>query len=153
MPESLEDASNRFVEVILDMKDFFDRHEKLVLDKIETADTAALEAAANDERLNGDMVFFAESLPIINGLLQVGAKRDDLNVAIQTVKKERGEAVDPLIVLSAFMFIYVAELGAAKAGQASTVEGEKRREPEVWSRILKRVKLLEPGSSAPTTGS
>ncbi len=128
---------SRAVENYLNLGDFFRRHRDHILDKLEECDSVAQQAEKNQ-----DMIFFAESLPIINGLIHVGTTREELNKAIEWVKQNWGDKVDPLIVLSALTFIYVAETGAALAENPSTEAGAKVRDREVWNRINARVKKL-----------
>ena len=133
----MADDSSRAVENYLNLGDFFRRHRDHILDKLEECDSVAQQAEKNQ-----DMIFFAESLPIINGLIHVGTTREELNKAIEWVKQNWGDKVDPLIVLSALTFIYVAETGAALAENPPTEAGAKVRDRVVWNRINARVKKL-----------
>jgi hypothetical protein len=133
----MADDSSRAVENYLNLGDFFKRHRDHILDKLEDSD-----AAAQRVEKNQDMIFFAESLPIINGLIHVGTTREELNKAIDWVKQNWGDKVDPLIVLSALTFIYVAETGAELAENPPQDKDAKMRDKEVWKRINARVKKL-----------
>lgn len=140
--ERLLADSKKVVEKLLHLREFFATHQDLIFDKLEKADenTEALTKATDAG--TGDLKFFEESLPVINGLLQVGVKRGDQMAAEQWVGTSHGN-VDPLIVLSALTLIWVAEAGwhaahppAEAAGPAAT---SRRRDPVVWDRILRRV--------------
>lgn len=144
MAGKLEADSKQVVEEFLHLGDFFAKHKELIFEKLEKADSTAEDEGSRKAGVNGDILFFAESLPVINGLLQIGAKRADQKAAEDWVRKTRGDGVDPLIVLSAMTLIYVAEAGSREAhGKTPAAERDATsgtRDPQVWDRILRRVK-------------
>lgn len=140
---------------------FITRHLDHILNKLEEAHDVA-----SRSRRNPDMVFFAESFPTIDGLVQVGTTRDEYRRAIEKViEQERAEGAPPPAsreeeakereqaehVISALVFHYVARLGAIRAGvdavKAEERPGkgllpEKERDREVWGPIWQRVLKL-----------
>jgi len=132
-----EAISNYAVEEELKVEEFFDVHKEQIYKKLEECDEIAENAPTN-----GDMIFIAESLPIINSIIHVGTDRKKLTGASNWVRKTWGEDADPLIVLSALLFIYVANKGALRftTGQSDEpVEGDRE---EIWNRIHRRVQKL-----------
>jgi hypothetical protein len=119
-------------ETFLLVEDFFEKHKESIYERLEECDDIAKKAVAKD-----DMMFIAESLPIINGLIHVGSKRKDLNKAIDWVRKEWGGEADPIIVLSALVFIYIADQGVKEFRNS-----EDQEERMIWTRIEKRVQKL-----------
>lgn len=131
---ALTDAENARKEAIsiyaveeeLKVKKFFEVHREAIYKKLEECDEIAAHAPTNT-----DMIFIAESLPIINSIIHVGSDRKTLGEASSWVRDTWGDEADPLIVLSALLFIYVANKGA-----------EENLEDPVWRRIHRRVQKL-----------
>jgi predicted RNase H-like nuclease (RuvC/YqgF family) len=130
---SEEAKAKALVEKKLLLIPFFERHEDHILSKLEECDEIAEKA-----RKNKDMIFFAESLPIIDGLIQVGTTRDEYKNALKEVGEEWGDDI-AANVISTLTFLYVAEQGRKLAER-------HLRKKEVWDRITARVKRLEPES-------
>jgi hypothetical protein len=123
------------MEELLDVREFFLAHKERIYERLEECDRIATAAVTN-----ADMLFFAESLPIINGIIHVGSTREELIKATDWVKEnwEGGEA-QPRIVLSALLFRYVTKEGAKEFTNCT-----KQSKKEAWSRIDTRVsRLLE----------
>lgn len=119
-------------EKLLNLEEFFSRQKELVYERLEHYDKIATEAGANS-----DMVFIAEGLPIINGIINVGSTQHDYNEAITWVKKEWGHMADPLLVLSALVFIYVVDRGAI-----DHMAEEDIAKQATWEHIRERVRRL-----------
>lgn len=134
------------------LESFLKRHESHILARLEECDKSAQAV----EKKSQDMIFFAESLPIINGLVHVGTTREELERAKGLVQAEQAdlartkrhaggaaspqqESPDPEIVLSALVFVEVAARGKKKADQ-----GKDPIKKEIWNRIEARVKKLVP---------
>jgi hypothetical protein len=79
---------------------------------------------------SSDMIFIAESLPIIQGIIHVATDRKSLGQAITWIRETWGETANSLIVLSALVFAYIAKRGASDAKFAG--------KHEVWLRIKER---------------
>jgi hypothetical protein len=114
------------VEEELQVQEFFQAHREQIFRKLEECDQIAENAP-----INGDMIFIAESLPLINSIIHVGSDRATLARASNWVRETWGDEADPLIVLSALLFIYVANKGAEEKGN-----------DETWKRIHERVEKL-----------
>jgi hypothetical protein len=125
------DAANA-AEYYLNLEDFFTRQKPLIYERLEHYDRIATDAGANS-----DMVFIAEGLPIINGIINVGSTQDALNEAIKWVKSKWGDMADPLLVLSALVFIYVVDRGAL-----DHIHDEEVAKHAAWERIRERVRRL-----------
>jgi hypothetical protein len=125
--------STMITEVILKVEGFFSEHKQHIYDRLEECDKIA-----NKAQSNPDMLFIAESLPIINGIIHVGSARAELNSATEWVRKhwDVGEA-HPRIVLSALLFHYVMDSGVR---DHENCDLSKKR--EAWERIKKRVEKL-----------
>jgi hypothetical protein len=115
----------------LEIKRFFEEHKGQIYEKLKDCDKFALQAGPQS-----DMIFVAESLPIINGIIHVGSTRQRLTEANKWVRETWGESADPLIILSALVFVYVVEEGAKQFKGTA--------EQPVWDRIQGRVKKLLP---------
>lgn len=111
-----------------------------IYERLEDCDKAAEIAGQAQTKSKGknlvktssDMIFIAESLPIIHGIIHVAISRQSLSQAIKWIREYWGETANSLIVLSALVFTYVADKGVA-----DTTSDEKRA--ETWRRIAKRV--------------
>lgn len=79
---------------------------------------------------SSDMIFIAESLPIIQGIIHVATDRKSLTQAITWIRKTWGETANSLLVLSALVFAYIAKRGASDAKFAG--------KHEAWLRIKER---------------
>jgi hypothetical protein len=115
----------------LQLTPFFTRHQDYILEKLEEC-----ERIAESAQRNKNMIFFAESLPIIDGMIQVGTKRAAYDRALRMINRHLhkwGKPVDPANVISALTFIYVANSREA----AARAKGEDRQ--AIWGRIRTRV--------------
>ncbi len=130
------DDAKTLVEDDLDLEAFFNRHQDHILDKLEECEETAEKAKSNR-----DMIFFAESLPIIDGLIQVGTTRDEYKKALARIRADWGEEIEPANVISALTFLYVARRGQEIAEYGGA---KKPRDKTLWNRITARVKKLEP---------
>jgi hypothetical protein len=121
------------MEKLLDVREFFLTHKERIYDRLEECDRIAKNAVTN-----ADMLFFAESLPIINGIIHVGSTREELNKATDWVRENwEGQEAQPRIVLSALLFRYVTKEGAKEFAD-STIQRKKT----AWHRINDRVSRL-----------
>ncbi len=135
---------------------FISTNEDLIYRKLEYCDMRVFRAQQTPvtmptgdrycmERSECDMMFIADSLPIVTGIVHVGSTLDQLNAAKQWVKRMVPDA-DPISVLSALTLLYVSEHGYKKYQKDNTLIdgatdlGEKASRKEVWKRIYKRVK-------------
>ncbi len=119
-------------EVLLNVDGFFIAHKPLIYERLEECDQFASKALTN-----ADMLFFAESLPIINGIINVGSTRKELNDATRWVTEHWGGGeAQPRIVLSALLFHYVTTRGAEESVDKS------KEQQETWKRIRARVGKL-----------
>jgi hypothetical protein len=134
-----EDISDpkELVEDFLGLEPFFQRHQDHILDKLEECDEIAEKA-----RRSKDMIFFAESLPVIDGLIQVGTTREEYKSALKRVREEWASDVEPAHLISALTFLYVADRGKEIA--EGKRKAKKARDLTVWRRIDARVHKLEP---------
>ena len=121
------------MEELLDVREFFLAHKELIYQRLEECDRIAKNAVTN-----ADMLFFAESLPIINGIIHVGSTREELNKATDWVRENwEGSEAQPRIVLSALLFRYVTKEGA-KEFTNSVIQSKR----DAWNRIDERVDRL-----------
>ncbi|HJU56226.1 MAG TPA: hypothetical protein VJ715_16710 [Pyrinomonadaceae bacterium] len=136
--ETKKEARNSYdsamvMERLLDVREFFLAHKDRIYSKLEDCDQIAKRAITNT-----DMLFFAESLPIINGIIHVGSTREDLNKATEWVRENwEGSAAQPRIVLSALLFHYVT-----KEGVKEFTDSTDQSKRITWSRIDERVGRL-----------
>src|SRR5579862_8563053 len=76
--------AEKVFEKYLGLSTFFKRHQDLILDKLQEC----YETADKAPRRRRRMIFFAESLPIIDGLIQIGTTRKEYSDALEKVKEE-----------------------------------------------------------------
>lgn len=119
-------------EKLLNLEEYFSRQNRMVYQTLEHYDKIATEAGANS-----DMVFFAEGLPFINGIINIGSTHPDYEDAVGWVKKVWGHMADPLLVLSALVFIYVVNRGAMDPMNKEDIATQA-----TWERIRDRVRRL-----------
>jgi len=120
----------------LKLTEFFTRHQDYILEKLEQC-----ERVVESAQRNQNMIFFAESLPIIDGMIQVGTKRAAYDGALRRIKRQLpkwGKDVDPANVISILAFVHVANRGEeiAKAKGADTLA--------IWRQIKARVESFVP---------
>ncbi|HEY0379059.1 MAG TPA: hypothetical protein VGC87_19240 [Pyrinomonadaceae bacterium] len=121
------------MEKLLGLRKFFLEHDELIYAKLEDCDEDAQKGVNNI-----DMLFFAQSLPIINGIIHVGSTREDLNTATEWVKENwKGSAAQPRIVLSALLFLYVTKQGVQRFANSTD-----KNQQLIWRRIDERVGRL-----------
>jgi hypothetical protein len=131
----------------LDVKSFIQTHLTEIFDKLEEC-----EGYARNELVNGDMMFMAFSLPVINGVIHIASNRRDLREASSWVVEnwEGGEDADQVSILSALTLIYVVGEGyetyVKKYAENPTDSPETRKEKlgkrDIWERIYGRVRKL-----------
>ena len=114
----------------LKVRKFIEEQKLLIYEKLEVCDTSG------KVMINGDMLFIAESLPVINGIIHVGSTRKTFNDALDYVKGHWQDA-DPVVLLTALVFIYVVEEAWKEIGT-----GKDEAKKEIWDRIRKRVLTL-----------
>ena len=93
----------------LDVEQFIEKHLRSLFQKLEECDNYAESAP-----VNGDMMFMALSLPIINGVIHIASNRTTLKNAMDWVLakwKVPHKDPDPLSILSALTLIYVVGRG------------------------------------------
>jgi len=117
---------------ILGAEKFIENYSHLIFEKLEECDKYAQSAD-----FNGDLVFIALSLPIINGIIHVASNSAALIAARDWVvsKWKDNKDPDPVSILSALTLVYVV----AKGWRAFQEDQERR---EVWRRILGRMERL-----------
>lgn len=135
----------------LGVDDFISDNEDLIYRKLEDCDIRAFKAQtipSGDRCMEGyecDMMFIADSLPIVTGIVHVGSTLNELNAAKGWVRNSVPDA-DPISVLSALTLVYIAEHGYQKYQQDNTLIknaedlGKDASRKEVWKRIYTRVK-------------
>jgi len=114
-------------ELVLPVKKFFETYKPKIYENLEKCDEIAQKAKAN-----GDLIFVVESLPIIYGIIHVGATREELNGAIKWVRDNWGEITNSLNVLSTLVFHYVVDRGVEEFSNNDD-------KAEIWKRIKERV--------------
>jgi len=119
-------------ELKLNVEQFFADHKDQIYKRLEECDEIARKAASKRE-----LMFIAEGLPIINSFIHVGSSRADLNASFEWVTRFWGIDADPFVVLSALIFIWIANKGVK----------EFRDDPDetkraTWNRIRERVERL-----------
>ncbi|MBU7585014.1 MAG: hypothetical protein KAF91_19255 [Nostoc sp. TH1S01] len=141
---------------ILGIVDFISSNEHLIDRKLEDCDVRVFQAQKRTVKMQSgdrycmegsecDMMFIADSLPIVTGIVHVGSTVKELNDAKKWVKSIVPDA-DPISVLSALTLLYVAEHGYEKYQPDNTfIEGaedlgEDAKRNKVWERIYERVK-------------
>ncbi|GET36550.1 hypothetical protein [Microseira wollei] len=152
-PEGLEKAIEA-VEEKLDVEDYIFEHIDLIYHKLEQCDLRA-KKAENDgnQRYQCDMMFIAESLPVISAIIQVGSKLENYNSAKKWVRDELPDA-DAVSVLSALTFLYIVGMGQGEHENSTYVIEYpglgKVNKRDIWNRISERVnrRFLSLGESA-----
>lgn len=115
---------------LLEIKPFFNAHMETIFTKLEECDSYAQSAD-----FNGDMMFIALSLPVINGMIHIASNRKALNKAMDWVISQWKEDPDRISILSALTLIYTATKGLEKYG-------DDPQKQAVWKRITSRVQKL-----------
>jgi enamine deaminase RidA (YjgF/YER057c/UK114 family) len=108
---------------------FFSKHDDDIFDRLEDCDDIAGHAVWNK-----DVIFIGEGLPIINGIILVSAKREQLNRALRWVREYWHDTADPLIMLSTLVFKYVVNKGVQKFKDDPNINKQV-----IWERIEKRI--------------
>jgi hypothetical protein len=117
-------------ETLLNIGDFFGTYKEQIYSKLADCDAIAARSP------NSEIIFIAESLPVINGIIQIGSTRRTLNKALNWIRASWPEEVDPLIVLSGLVFIYIVD-----RGEQDHLNGTEEAQ-RVWKNIRKRVQKL-----------
>jgi hypothetical protein len=153
---ALYEKAETAVKTYLHVDDFIEKHspeiyawlerryvesaQKRVKEDTPSAAAEAITDLSSADEAEGldDVMFIAESLPVISGIIHVGSRPNYFKDATEWIKKEFPDAdANPASVLSALTFIYVVEK-AQEYYKASGNE-EKRR---IWEHICKQVKNL-----------
>lgn len=128
----------------LDVSSFIQTHLTQIFDKLEEC-----EGYAKNELVNGDMMFMAFSLPIINGVIHIASNRRSLREATSWVVEnwEGGKDADQVSILSALTLIYVVGKGYeryVKGYAENLTDSQKIRDEKrlIWQRIYDRVRKL-----------
>jgi hypothetical protein len=120
---------------LLDLEPFFTPENlRSIFNKLEECDRYA-QASAD---FNGDMMFIALSLPLVNGIIHIASNRNGLRRATEWVVKEWQEDdkdPDKVSILSALTLIHLA----VKGWQRFRDDPTKRN---AWKRIIFRVQKL-----------
>ena len=124
------DLAREAVEERLKINDFIKNNNVQLYGKLEKCDLGV------KNQPESDLLFIAECLPLINGIVQIGSTLADFNGAIQWIREKLPDAV-PVSILSALTFIYIVET-AIKDDLVSKDAAKK----EIWKRIHERVKKL-----------
>ena len=129
---SKEAQAALIAEKYLNLEKFFNDQRSLIYERLESFHEIAERAG-----VNSDIVFIAEGLPIINGIINVGSKPSNYQEAVRWVRSRPtwGEEADPLLVLSALVFIYVVDRGYAE-------HMHDAQKMATWERIHDRVGRL-----------
>jgi hypothetical protein len=137
--EELVDSGQMLDTVTTLIEDFLETPgtRNRIYERLEEFDQLAQDAVAQAERkgsglgkTTSDMIFIAESLPIIQGIIHVATDRKSLGQAIKWIRETWGETANSLIILSALVFAYIAKRGA------SHTKGTAKH--EAWMRIKER---------------
>jgi hypothetical protein len=122
----------KVVESTLMLKEFIDDHKHQIYERLEECIDTAKKAA-----IDNDVIFIAESLPIINGIIYVGSRREILKGALDQIRADRGKDSDPYIVLSAYVLIYIVNRGAEEFKHSEDMAKQAR-----WGYIQKLAQRL-----------
>ena len=120
------------VEEHLKVKEFIENHEQDIYEKLEKFEESASVASREDEH-----AFIAESLPLIEGIVQVGSTPKDFEKASGWLKGLLPQA-DPALALSALVLMYVVGRGH----QRFSIQGSSAQRAS-WERMFKRVQALQ----------
>lgn len=131
MPDNIDvrSASKEAVK-LLQIDPFIEAQSHEIFERLEKG----YRGAAN--RQDADLLFIAESLPLISAIVNVGSSLANFKQAADWVKQTLPEA-EPVSALSALTFIYVVERGVRDA-QASD-DTEKKN---TWTKMQNRVDAL-----------
>ena len=131
-------AVERAREVVVDqlkVDHFIESHQEEIYKQLEEN-----ARRTREEGCEGKLMFMAESLPLISGIVHVGSSLENLTNATEWVRRLLPKA-DPVSILSALTFIYIVEKGAQEF--AASQDAEKRN---LLVRIGREVEgLLEEG--------
>lgn len=86
---------------------------------------------------DGELLFIAESLPFINGIVQVGSNLENYNNALKWVREQFRENVPAVSILSALTLIYIIEEGANDPIVSGTAEKKI-----FWEQIKKSINRI-----------
>jgi hypothetical protein len=114
----------------LQIDDFIKAQKKEIFERLEKG----YRGAAN--RQDADLLFIAESLPLISAIVNVGSSLANFKEAADWVRETLPDA-EPVSALSALTFIYVVDKGYQAAQASGDVEKEN-----IWTRMQDRVDAL-----------
>jgi hypothetical protein len=131
VPENIDvkSASDKAVE-LLRIDNFIDAQKGEIFGRLENGYRNTM------NRQDADLLFIAESLPLISAIVNVGSTLTNFKTAADWVKQKLPDA-EPVSALSALTFIYVIDKGY-KAAQ-NLGDEDKRR---VWTKMRERVETL-----------
>lgn len=139
----LENNAEEAVE-LLKIEDFLNAHIEKIFDRLEQYDHRVLELETQGE-IEGEVIFVAESLPLISGVINVGSSRESFDEACEWVRN-KFPGHEPVPLLSALTFVYIVNEKWSKFEQAgSTMPKEEAEKKEIWERIHDRVQKMAHG--------
>lgn len=155
IPESTELKKAKEAVHTLGVDHFISANEDLIYRKLEDCDIRVFKAQQRTATMPGgdpcmegyecDMMFIADSLPIVTGIVHVGSTLKELTNAKKWVKDTVPDA-DPIAVLSALTLLYIAENGHQQYQEDDVLIdgaddlGQDASRKKVWERIYGRVK-------------
>lgn len=125
------------VENQLHVDDFINERKEEIYAKLEDNHRRAM-LVEDDSR---GLMFIAESLPLISGIIYVGSTLKNFNDAINWVRKSLPNA-DPASVLSALTFFYIVEKGWKEFSDKNRRRAEDEKKREMWAHIRKQMDAL-----------
>lgn len=131
MPENIDvkSASEEAVE-LLQIDDFINTQKGEIFERLEAGYRSTM------NRPEADLLFIAESLPLISAIVNVGSTLNNFRQAVEWVKKELPYA-EPVSALSALTFIFIVYKGHKAALDSGDEEKMK-----VWTKMRERVEAL-----------
>jgi hypothetical protein len=115
---------------LLQIDDFIKAQKKEIFERLEKG----YRGAAN--RPDADLLFIAESLPLISAIVNVGSSLSNFKQAADWVRQTLPEA-EPVSALSALTFIYVVGKGHEAAQDSGDMEKKN-----IWTKMQARVDAL-----------
>jgi hypothetical protein len=126
------------VEKHLKAQEFIETHHNEIFKRLSDAEARARAREAGPE---ANVVFVAECLPFVAGIVHVGSQLDDFREA-RDWALEKLPYADAVSVLSALTFLYIVEKGLKSATK------ENSAELPVWRSMSRRLDSLLPASGS-----
>jgi hypothetical protein len=142
MAQPVYDKAHEVVKNQLKIGKFIEDHWEQIEKRLMDAEERVREAGTKGMSREANVVFVAECLPFVAGIVHVGSSLEDFRNAKKWVM-DNLEHADPVSVLSALTFVYIVENGEA----SSTGNQEKL---ERWQSIHRRVDSLLNARKPPT---